>query len=364
MEEVRKHTKASSSCGSCTGLVEQILASTLGGGYAPRTNAEKPICACTDHTHQDLRRAIREEKLLSIPETMAFMNWKTQSGCATCRPALNYYLVSTWPHEAHDDPLSRFVNERMHANIQKDGTFSVVPRMYGGITNPDQLRKIADVAEKYEVPMVKVTGGQRIDLLGVRREDLPAIWADLGMPSGYAYGKSMRTVKTCVGSEFCRFGTQDSTKLGIMIETAFDRMWAPHKVKMAVSGCPRNCAESTIKDVGIIGVESGWEIYVAGNGGIKAEVSQFFAKVKTDDEAMEYSGAFLQLYREEAWYLERTVHWIERVGLDYAKNRVVEDSASRQALYQRLLYALSGEKDPWKSVVESRTKPLFEYVEA
>lgn len=362
VEDVRKHTKASSSCGSCTGLVEQILASTLGGGYAPRTGAEKPLCPCTDHTHQDLRRAIREEKLLSIPEAMAFLNWKTPNGCATCRPALNYYLVSTWPHEAEDDPQSRFINERVHANIQKDGTFSVVPRMYGGITNPEQLRRIADVAEKYAVPMVKVTGGQRIDLLGVSRENLPGIWADLDMPSGYAYGKSMRTVKTCVGSEFCRFGTQDSTALGVKIELAFDRMWAPHKVKMAVSGCPRNCAESTIKDVGIIGVDSGWEIYVAGNGGIKAEVSRFFAKARTQEEVMEYSGAFLQLYREEAWYLERTVHWIGRVGLDYAKNRVVDDEANRKALYQRLLYALSGEMDPWKAVVASRAKPLFETI--
>lgn len=357
VEDVRRHTRASSSCGSCTGLVEQILASSLGGGYAPKTSAEKPVCACTGHTHQDLRRAIREEKLLSIPEVMAFMNWKTLSGCATCRPALNYYLISTWPHEAEDDPQSRFINERVHANIQKDGSFSVVPRMYGGITNPEQLRRIADVAEKYQVPMVKVTGGQRIDLLGVTRENLPNIWADLDMPSGYAYGKSMRTVKTCVGTEFCRFGTQDSTGLGIKLEQAFDRMWAPHKVKLAVSGCPRNCAESTIKDVGIIGVESGWEIYVAGNGGIKAEVAQFFAKVKTSDEAMEYSGAFLQLYREEAWYLERTVHWIGRVGLDYAKSRIVEDAADRKALYQRLLYALSGEKDPWKAVSDTR---LFE----
>lgn len=358
VEDVRRHTRASSSCGSCTGLVEQILASTLGGGYAPRTNSEKPLCACTDHTHQDLRRAIREEKLLSIPEVMTFMNWKAPNGCATCRPALNYYLISTWPHEAEDDPQSRFINERVHANIQKDGSFSVVPRMYGGITNPEQLRRIADVAEKYAVPMVKVTGGQRIDLLGVSREDLPKMWADLDMPSGYAYGKSIRTVKTCVGTEFCRFGTQDSTGLGMRIEQAFDRMWAPHKVKMAVSGCPRNCAESTIKDVGIIGVESGWEIYVAGNGGIKAEVAQFFVKVKTDAEAMEYSGAFLQLYREEAWYLERTVHWIDRVGLDYAKSLIVDDEANRKALYQRLLYALSGEQDPWKSITGK--KRLFE----
>jgi nitrite reductase (NADH) large subunit len=353
LDDVKKHTKAGSSCGSCTGLVEQILASTLGGGYAPPSSS-KAVCGCTDFNHEEVRDEIRKHKYLSIPAAMKGMGWKTPNGCATCRPALNYYLISTWPHEAKDDPQSRFINERVHANIQKDGTYSVVPRMYGGVTSPEQLRKIADVAEKYQVPMVKVTGGQRIDLLGVKKEDLTGMWADLDMPSGYAYGKSIRTVKTCVGSEFCRFGTQNSTQLGIDIEKAFDHMWAPHKVKFAVSGCPRNCAESGIKDVGVIGVDSGWEIYVGGNGGIKTEVAQFLCKVKTAEEVIEYSGAFIQIYREEARYLDRTVHWIERVGLDYVKKRILEDAEGRKAAYERLLYALQGAVDPWAERVNQR----------
>ncbi|AAZ98262.1 nitrite and sulfite reductase iron-sulfur/siroheme-binding site [Thiobacillus denitrificans ATCC 25259] len=364
LEDVRKHTKASSSCGSCTGLVEQILAVTAGGDYsaAPKT---KSMCGCTDHTHEAVRAAIREHRLLTIPQAMAFLEWRTPNGCASCRPALNYYLISTWPGEAEDDPQSRFINERAHANIQKDGSYSVIPRMWGGQTTPAELRRIAEVAEKYAVPSVKVTGGQRIDLLGVKKEDLPKIWADLDMPSGHAYGKALRTVKTCVGSEWCRFGTQDSTQMGIDLEKVFYKMWAPHKVKLAVSGCPRNCAEVAIKDVGVIGVDSGWEIYVGGNGGIKTEVAQFLVKVKTPDEVLEYSGAFLQLYREEARYLDRTVHYLERVGLDYVKKKVVDDAASRCALYERLLFALSVERDPWlERAQEGKLKHEFETISA
>lgn len=355
IDDVKKQTKAGSSCGSCVGLVEQILASTLGGGYAPPSSS-KAICGCSNKNHEEVRAEIRTHKYLSIPAAMQGMNWSTPNGCATCRPALNYYLLSTWPHEAKDDPQSRFINERVHANIQKDGTYSVIPRMYGGVTTPDQLRKIADVADKYAVPMVKVTGGQRIDLLGVKKDDLVDMWKDLDMPSGYAYGKSIRTVKTCVGSEFCRFGTQNSTQLGIDIEKAFDHMWAPHKVKFAVSGCPRNCAESGIKDVGIIGVDSGWEIYVGGNGGIKTEAAQFLCKVKTAEEVIEYSGAFIQVYREEARYLDRTVHWIERVGLEYVKQRIIEDAEGRKAAYDRLIYALQGATDPWAERVQKRAQ--------
>ncbi|HEX2242405.1 MAG TPA: (2Fe-2S)-binding protein, partial [Gammaproteobacteria bacterium] len=360
LDEVRKYTKASSSCGSCAGLVEQILASTIGGAYTPDAGKSKPMCGCTDLTHEEVRKAIREEKLLSIPQTIEYLNWRTPNGCASCRPALNYYLISTWPHEAEDDPQSRFINERAHANIQKDGTFSVVPRMFGGHTTAADLRRIADVVDKYQIPTVKVTGGQRIDLLGVKKADLPKVWANLDMPSGYAYGKALRTVKTCVGTDWCRFGVQDSTKMGIGLEKAFWKMWAPHKVKMAVSGCPRNCAESGIKDVGVIGVESGWEIYVAGNGGIKTEAAQFLVKVKTPEEVLEYSGAFLQLYREEARYLDRTVHFVARVGLDYVKKKVVEDAENRRALYQRLLFALAGEKDPWAERARGHDRREFE----
>jgi len=351
LDEVRKHTKASSSCGSCTGLVEQILASTIGGAYTPADSNNKAVCGCTEHSHGEVREAIREHKLLSAQAVMDFMDWGTPNGCGSCRPALNYYCISSWPHEATDDYQSRFINERAHANIQKDGTYSVVPRMWGGLTTPNELRAIADAAEKYEVPTVKVTGGQRIDLLGVKKADLPLIWHDLnkaGMVSGHAYGKSIRTVKTCVGAEHCRFGTQLSMSLGVKLEKMLFGMWSPHKVKLAVSGCPRNCAEAGIKDVGIIGVDSGYEIYVAGNGGIKTEVAQFFCKAKTEEEVMEISGAFLQLYREEGYYLERTVHYLDRVGLDYVKKLVLDNAENRKALYERLLFTLQGYKDPWE----------------
>ncbi|MFN3415338.1 MAG: nitrite reductase large subunit NirB [Caldimonas sp.] len=362
LEEVRKHTKASASCGSCTGLVEQLLMFTAGGDYSA-TPKKKALCGCTDHSHEDVRRAIRTplpdgSKLLTIDAVMRHLNWRTPNGCATCRPALNYYLLSTWPKEAQDDPQSRFINERSHANIQKDGTYSVVPRMWGGETTADELRRIADVVDKYKIPTVKVTGGQRIDLLGVRKEDLVHVWHDLGMPSGHAYAKALRTVKTCVGSEWCRFGTQDSTQMGKDLERALWRMYAPHKVKLAVSGCPRNCAEAGIKDVGVIGVDSGWEIYIAGNGGIKTEVAQFLVKVRTPQEVLEYSGAFLQLYREEGWYLERTCHYVGRVGLDHVKKKVLDDAEGRKALWARLQFSLDGEPDPWfefdKAKVDTR----------
>ncbi len=346
LDEVRKHTKASASCGSCTGLVEQILMFTAGGDYSA-TPKTKAMCGCTDHGHQAVREAIVANKYLTIAQVYEAMDWRAPNGCASCRPAINYYLISSWPKEAKDDPQSRFINERSHANIQKDGTYSVIPRMWGGETTASELRRIADAVDKYKIPTVKVTGGQRIDLLGVKKEDLKAVWQDIGMPSGHAYAKALRTVKTCVGSEWCRMGTQDSTQMGKDLERAMWRMYAPHKVKFAVSGCPRNCAEAGIKDVGIIGVESGWEMYIAGNGGIKTEVAHFFTKLKTAEEVLEYTGAFCELYRTEGWYLERTVHYVNRVGLDYVKKRILQDHAGRKALWERLQFALDGEPDPW-----------------
>jgi nitrite reductase (NADH) large subunit len=357
VDEVRKHTKASGGCGSCTGLVEQILMFTAGGDYsaAPKLKA---MCGCTDHGHQAVRDAIVQSKLMTIASVQSMMNWRTPNGCASCRPAINYYLISSWPKEAKDDPQSRYINERSHANIQKDGTYSVIPRMWGGETTASELRRIADAVDKYKIPTVKVTGGQRIDLLGVKKEDLVNVWKDIGMPSGHAYAKALRTVKTCVGSEWCRMGTQDSTQMGKDLERAMWRMYAPHKVKFAVSGCPRNCAEAGIKDVGIIGVDSGWEMYVAGNGGIKTEVAHFFVKLKTAAEVLEYTGAFCELYRQEGWYLERTVHYVSRVGLDYVKKRILDDHEGRKALWERLQFALDGEPDPWfeleKAAVDTR----------
>ena len=357
LDDVRKHTKASASCGSCTGLVEQLLMFTAGGDYS-KAPTKKAMCGCTDASHQDARDAIRNEKLLTVDGVYKALGWRTPNGCSSCRPAINYYLISTWPKESRDDPQSRFINERSHANIQKDGTYSVIPRMWGGETTADELRRIADAVDKYKIPTVKVTGGQRIDLLGVKKEDLVNVWKDIGMPSGHAYAKALRTVKTCVGSEWCRMGTQDSTQMGKDLERAMWRMYAPHKVKFAVSGCPRNCAEAGIKDVGIIGVDSGWEMYIAGNGGIKTEVAHFFVKVKTAEEVLEYTGAFCELYRQEGWYLERTVHYVNRVGLDHVKKKILDDHAGRKALWAQLQAALEGEPDPWfefdKAAVDTR----------
>lgn len=364
LEDVRLHTKASSSCGSCTGLVEQILAFTLGGDYS-EVSKVKPLCACTDHTHDEIRQTIKKQHLTSIPAVMNYLEYRTPDGCHICRPALNYYVMATWPGEAQDDPQSRFINERAHANIQKDGSYSVIPRMWGGVTTSRELRAIADAADRYQISTIKLTGGQRIDLLGVSKEVLPAIWSDLnkaGMVSGHAYGKALRTVKTCVGKEWCRFGVQDSTTLGIVLEKLIWGSWMPHKFKMAVSGCPRNCAEATVKDFGVVAVESGWELRVGGNAGVKVRPADLLCKVKTTEEVIEHCCGFIQLYRENAHYFERTAPWIERVGLSYVKQHVVEDAHNRKALYKRFMESQKYvQKDPWAERAGNRVAE-YEFV--
>ena len=362
LEDVRARTKASSSCGSCTGLVEALLAGTVGEGYdaAP---SKKPLCVCTEHSHDDVIHTIREHQLKTMRAVFDFMEWKSADGCAACRPALNYYLLTRWPGEYQDDAQSRFINERAHGNIQKDGTYSVIPRIFGGETSAAQLMALGRIAEKWNVPTVKFTGGQRIDMLGLKKEELPGIWGDLsaaGFVSGHAYGKAMRTVKTCVGSEWCRFGTQDSTTLGIELEKLTWGSWMPHKFKLAVSGCPRNCAEATIKDFGVVCVDSGYELHIGGNGGIKVRVTDLLAKVGTEAEVLVYCGAFIQMYREEAHYLERTAPWVERVGLSAIKERLVADKAERKTLYQRFRYAQQfSQTDPWKERAEGAESHEF-----
>jgi len=361
LDDVRAHTKASNSCGTCTGLVEQILMATLGADYSAAPS-EKPLCKCTDHSHDRVRRAIIDNEIKSIPEVMSFLEWKNPDGCASCRPALNYYLLCAWPTEYRDDGQSRFINERAHGNIQKDGTFSVVPRMFGGLCSADDLRAIADVSDKYGVPEMKVTGGQRIDLFGVKKTDLPDMWRDLsraGFVSGHAYGKAMRTCKTCAGSNWCRFGTQDSTGLGVKLEELTWGSWMPHKFKLAVSACPRNCAEATIKDFGVVCVDSGYELHVGGNGGIKVRVTDFLAKVETEEDVLEWCGAFCQHYREDAHYLERTAPWVERIGLAPIKEKL-EDDKLRSELYERFkISQKAAQIDPWKQRVSGKLKNEF-----
>jgi nitrite reductase (NADH) large subunit len=359
VDAIKACTNASRSCGGCKTLVGELLQCTLGDDVAI-TAGKEGMCGCTTHTRDEVVEAIRTMGLTTSKEVMNVLEWEHAEGCSKCRPALNYYLGMIFPEEHAEERESRFVNERNHANIQKDGTYSVVPRIYGGVTSPKELMRIAEVAEKYDVPMVKFTGGQRIDLLGVKKQDLPSMWADLDMPSGYAYGKGLRTVKTCVGSTFCRFGTQDSIALGIRLEKRFEGLNTPAKVKLAVSGCPRNCAESTIKDFGIVAIDGGFELYVGGNGGLKVRAADLMWKVKTEDEVMEYSAAYLQYYRENATWNERTAQWVERVGLDEIRE-ALDTPEKRQELVERIDHTLDLRVDPWKEIIENeKLRVMFE----
>jgi nitrite reductase (NADH) large subunit len=363
VEDVKNCTSASRSCGGCKPLVNDLLEYTLGDQY-DKTAVKETMCGCTDQSRDEIVAAIHDMELTYVREVMNVLEWKTPEGCSKCRPALNYYLGMVHPGRYRDDRTSRFVNERMHANIQKDGTYSVVPRIYGGVTTPEELKKIADAAVKYKVPTVKLTGGQRIDLLGVKKEDLPGIWTDLDMPSGYAYAKALRTVKTCVGEQYCRFGTADSMSMGIRLEKRLERLNTPAKVKMSVSACPRNCAESGIKDLGIVAIDGGWELYAGGNGGVKVRIGDLLATVKTEDEVMEYAEAYMQYYRETANYNERTSHWVERIGIRPIRE-MLQDAQTRWGLCARLNAALSVTQDPWKEVVENKQiqKDLYEVLE-
>jgi nitrite reductase (NADH) large subunit len=341
-------TRAGKGCGSCKSLVGQIVEWAAGGEvevdpseswYVPGIPLAKP----------ELMAAIRERRLYSVSAVFEAL---APGGAeeAKSKMGLASLLRMMWPDDYIDERDARFINDRVHANIQRDGTFSVVPQMKGGVTSVQQLRRIADVAEKYDVPMIKLTGGQRIDLLGVRKEDLPAVWADLDMPSGYAYGKSFRTVKTCVGLEFCRFGLGDSTALGIEIETRFQGLESPAKLKLAVTGCPRNCAEAYIKDVGVVAVEGGrWEIYVGGAAGAHIRKGDLLTTVDTSAEVVTLVGRFLQLYRENANWLERTYAFVPRVGVDRVRALVVDDTDGLAAgLDERIQNAVDAYRDPWR----------------
>jgi nitrite reductase (NADH) large subunit len=356
---VMDKTRAGKGCGSCKTLVCQIVEWAAGGAvvedpsanwYVPGVPMDKP----------ELMTAIREQGLRSVSSVFTALAPEGAED-AKSKMGLASLLKMIWADEYIDEKDAKFINDRVHANIQKDGTFSVVPQMKGGVTTPAQLRKIADVAEKWEVPMVKLTGGQRIDLLGIRKEDLPGVWADLGMPSGYAYGKSFRTVKTCVGSEFCRFGVGDSTALGIKIESRFQGLESPAKIKMAVTGCPRNCAESLCKDVGVVAIDGGrWEIYIGGAAGAHIRKGDLLATVDDPDMVVTLSGRFMQYYRENAKWLERTYAFVPRVGADFLREVIVEDSLGIAAdLDARMQESIDAYSDPWQEGAVPATPGQF-----
>jgi nitrite reductase (NADH) large subunit len=245
----------------------------------------------------------------------------------------------------------------------------VVPQIPGGITTPAQLRRIADVAQSYHVPLVKITGGQRIDLLGVRKEDLPKVWEDLGMPSGYAYGKSYRTCKSCVGSDFCcvgsdfcRFGLGNSIELALKIEAEFQGFDSPHKMKLATAGCPRNCSEAMVKDLGAVAVEGGkWEIYIGGAAGSSVRKGDILCVVDTHEDVLKYMGRFIQYYRENAKYLERTHGLVVRIGIEKIRAVIVEDSEGiAERLDREIAASKAPYRDPWKEIYTSEKAKQFE----
>jgi nitrite reductase (NADH) large subunit len=359
LAQLKECTRASTGCGSCTEHCQQLLKAVV---PEFQEEAERILCKCLSYSEEKLRDIVRGQRIFSVQQVLDI--YGNSRGCEICKPALSYMMDVVWCGDHDEDRSARYINDRVHANIQRDGTFSVVPRMRGGVTSAKELRRIADVAEKYSVPMVKVTGSQRIDLLGVKKSDLPKIWADLGMPSGQAYTKGVRMVKTCVGTDFCRFGVQDSTKAGIELERRLEHLYTPAKVKMGAVGCPRNCAEASVKDIGLVGQEGTWQVVVGGAAGKKVRKADLLITVESTEEALQAATLFFQYYRENANFLERTYDFIERIGIEKVRRETVyAPLAVQQGLRERLRKSKRLARDAWLEGDEPRHPTQFVQIE-
>jgi nitrite reductase [NAD(P)H] large subunit len=359
LAQLKECTRASTGCGSCTEHCQQLLKAVV---PEFQEESERILCKCLSYCEEKLRDIVRGQRIFSVQQVLDI--YGNGLGCEICKPALSYMMDVVWCGDHDEDRSARYINDRVHANIQKDGTFSVVPRMRGGVTSAKELRRIADVAEKYKVPMVKVTGSQRIDLLGVKKSDLPKIWADLGMPSGQAYTKGVRMVKTCVGTDFCRFGVQDSTRAGIELERRLENLFTPAKVKMGAVGCPRNCAEATVKDIGLVGQEGTWQVVVGGAAGKKVRKADLLITVESTEEALQAATLFFQYYRENANFLERTYDFIERIGIEKVRRETVyAPLAVQQGLRERLRKSKRLARDAWREGDEPRHPTQFVQIE-
>ncbi|MBI4208531.1 MAG: NAD(P)/FAD-dependent oxidoreductase [Deltaproteobacteria bacterium] len=353
--QIGKCTKAGTGCGSCKMVIAQLIRAYAGEivsnpsehYYVPGVPLEK----------SELIAAIQEKGLKSV--SAIFRKLAGGKEHAESKAGLASLLKSIWNEEYEDERDARFINDRVHANIQRNRTFSVVPRIYGGVTSAEELIRIGTVAKKYKVPMVKITGGQRIDLLGIQKEDLPKVWKELGIPSGHAYTKAVRTVKSCVGTDFCRYGLGDSIRLAQEIERRYQGIESPHKIKMATAGCPRNCSEAYVKDVGVVAIEGGkWEIYVGGAAGGTVRKGDLLCTVDTHEEVLKYVGRFIQYYREHAKYMERTYGFAERIGIGQLKAVLIEDELGIcNRLDTSIEASVQSYKDPWREEADLPADP-------
>jgi len=343
--QVGAHTKAGTGCGSCKSLVMQLL--EVYAGEVTEDPSEHYYVPGVPLTKPDLIAAIKAKGLKSV--SAVFRELAQGREDPGSKVGLASLLKSLWPQEYEDERDARFINDRVHANIQRDGTFSVVPRIYGGVTSASELKKIAEVAEKYQAKMVKITGGQRIDLLGFKKVDLPAVWKELGMPSGHAYTKAFRTCKSCVGTDFCRYGLGDSIALAQKIERRFQGLESPHKMKLATAGCPRNCSEAYVKDLGAVAIEGGqWEIYLGGAAGSTVRKGDLLCTVNSHEAVLKLMGRFMQYYREHGKYLERSYGFVQRLGIEKLRDILVQDTEGVCArLDAEIEAAVAASQDPW-----------------
>ncbi len=358
MAAIKTCTKAATGCGGCSTLITQVLNCELEKrGVAVNTD----LCEHFAYTRQDLFNIIKIEKIKTFADLI--MKHGKGLGCDICKPTIGSLLASCWNDYILEKPLHGLqdTNDYFMGNMQKDGTYSVVPRIAGGEITPDKLIVLGEVAKKYNL-YTKITGGQRVDLFGARSEQLPLIWRELvdaGFETGHAYGKSLRTVKSCVGSTWCRYGVQDSVSMAIFLENRYKGLRSPHKLKMAVSGCTRECAEAQSKDVGVIATENGWNLYVCGNGGMKPRHADLIASDIDDSTLIQYIDRFFMFYVRTADRLQRTSVWMDNMegGLDYLKSVIIEDKLGLcKELEQDMSHIINTYQCEWKTTIEDPEK--------
>lgn len=355
LADIKATTRASTGCGGCAGLLKSVMEAEL---KKRGVQVKKDLCEHFPYSRQELYHIIRTEEIHTFDELLT--KHGQGLGCDVCKPAVASILASYWNEYVLSDRHFKLqdTNDFRLANMQKDGTYSVVPRIPGGEITPDKLIILGEVAKKYGL-YTKITGAQRIDLFGARLEQLPLIWKDLveaGFESGHAYAKALRTVKSCVGSTWCRYGVQDSVGLAILLENRYKGLRAPHKIKMAVSGCTRECAEAQGKDVGVIATDKGWNLYVCGNGGMKPRHADLFATDLDTDTLIQYIDRFLMFYVRTADRLQRTAVWLENLegGLEYLREVIIEDKLGIcTELEQQMQRIIASYECEWKKTLEN-----------